>query len=337
VVSVGSAGNERQITNVAAGQLSANSTDAVNGSQLYATDQAVTAIGNQVTVNTGDITDLQSQINTINQNGAGMFQVSQDRNNSPMPTPTGTNSTAGGAGAVASGSDSVALGNDTTASGTSSTAVGQGAQATGENSVAIGTGSVADQDNTVSVGSQGNERRITNVAAGVNPTDAVNVSQLQTAQAGGVHYDTNADGSTDYQSVTLDAGGAPAVVHNVANGTAANDAVNVGQLNAGVSTAENWAQNYTDLRFDQLQGNINELSDRANAGIASAIAAANLPQPYAPNQSALSVGFGTFRGESGMAVGLSRISESGRYVLKANASTTTRGDFGGGVGAAIVW
>ncbi|MEX3825377.1 hypothetical protein AB3X93_45200, partial [Paraburkholderia sp. BR14262] len=40
VVSVGSAGAERQITNVAAGQLSATSTDAVNGSQLFATNQA---------------------------------------------------------------------------------------------------------------------------------------------------------------------------------------------------------------------------------------------------------------------------------------------------------
>jgi autotransporter adhesin len=330
VVSVGSAGNERQITNVAAGQLSATSTDAVNGSQLYATNQAVNALGTQVNINTNGISSLQSQISTINQNGAGMFQVSSDRNNQPMPAATGTNSAAGGAGASASGNDALAVGNDSSASGNGSTALGTDASATGDNSVAIGSGSVADEDDTVSVGSQGNERRITNVAAGVDPTDAVNVSQLQTAQSGGVHYDTNSDGSVNYESVTLNPGGAPTVVHNVADGTAANDAVNVGQLNAGIATAENWAQNYTDQRLTQL-------SNRAEAGIASAIAAANLPQPYAPNQSALSVGFGTFRGESGMAVGLSKISESGRYIIKANASSDTRGDFGGGVGAAIVW
>ena len=40
-VSVGALGAERQITNVAAGQLNAGSTDAVNGSQLFATNQAV--------------------------------------------------------------------------------------------------------------------------------------------------------------------------------------------------------------------------------------------------------------------------------------------------------
>ncbi|WP_260432858.1 hypothetical protein, partial [Burkholderia stagnalis] len=36
-MSVGAAGAERQVTNVAAGQISASSTDAINGSQLYAT------------------------------------------------------------------------------------------------------------------------------------------------------------------------------------------------------------------------------------------------------------------------------------------------------------
>ena len=51
--------------------------------------------------------------------------------------------------------------------------------------VALGQGSIANLPNTVSVGAPGAERRITNVAAGVNPTDAVNVSQLSAALGGG--------------------------------------------------------------------------------------------------------------------------------------------------------
>jgi autotransporter adhesin len=47
----------------------------------------------------------------------------------------------------------------------------------------LGAGSVANDPNVVSVGSPGHERRIENVAAGINPTDAVNVGQLQAAQA----------------------------------------------------------------------------------------------------------------------------------------------------------
>ncbi|HWW04681.1 YadA family autotransporter adhesin [Collimonas sp.] len=84
-----------------------------------------------------------------------------------------------GYNARATGDPTVAIGNNALASGNDAVALGAGTQATGNNSVALGANSVADQANTVSVGSAGNERRITNVAAGVNPTDAVNVSQLR--------------------------------------------------------------------------------------------------------------------------------------------------------------
>jgi autotransporter adhesin len=83
-----------------------------------------------------------------------------------------------GNNAQATGDPTVAIGQNALASGNNSVATGAGAQATGTNSVALGAGSIADQANTVSVGSPGSERRITNVAAGINPTDAVNVSQL---------------------------------------------------------------------------------------------------------------------------------------------------------------
>nr|WP_233212631.1 YadA-like family protein [Collimonas sp. PA-H2] len=88
-----------------------------------------------------------------------------------------------GNNAQATGDPTVAIGQNSLASGNNSVATGAGAQATGNNSVALGAGSIADQANTVSVGSPGSERRITNVAAGVNPTDAVNVSQLSTVQS----------------------------------------------------------------------------------------------------------------------------------------------------------
>ena len=58
------------------------------------------------------------------------------------------------------------------------------ANASGNNSVALGAGSVADRDNTVSVGSEGNERQITNVAAGTQRTDAANWGQVQDAVNG---------------------------------------------------------------------------------------------------------------------------------------------------------
>jgi len=67
------------------------------------------------------------------------------------------------------------------------------------------------------------------------------------------------------------------------------------------------------------------------------MAMASLPQAYQPNQSSAGVALGNFHGETGIAVGVSTISESGRYVFKLNATTNSRGDAGVGVGAGMVW
>ena len=94
----------------------------------------------------------------------------------------GSNATAIGGSAKATKANTTAVGQGSEATEKGATAIGQGAKAAGENAVAIGTGSVAGEAHTVSVGSQGNERRITNVAAGRNPTDAANVGQIYAAE-----------------------------------------------------------------------------------------------------------------------------------------------------------
>ncbi len=91
--------------------------------------------------------------------------------------------TAIGAGAVTDHNATVAVGDHSSATAAESTALGSGAQATATGAVALGTNSVANQANTVSVGSVGNERRIVNVAAGVDRTDAVNVGQLRDVES----------------------------------------------------------------------------------------------------------------------------------------------------------
>jgi autotransporter adhesin len=91
-------------------------------------------------------------------------------------------SVAVGYNARAIGDPTVAIGNNALASGNDAVALGAETQALANNSVALGAYSVANQANTVSVGSAGNERRLTNVAPGINLTDGVNVSQLTNLQ-----------------------------------------------------------------------------------------------------------------------------------------------------------
>ncbi|KVD06957.1 hypothetical protein WI80_19545 [Burkholderia ubonensis] len=218
VVSVGASGAERQITNVAAGRVSSTSTDAVNGSQLNTAIQAINSLStstqsNIASLSTSDsgnsalITSLSTSISRLSTtaigNGAHYYSVndgSAQQGNYDNSGATGSNAMALGPNAVASGANALALGRganasadggtvigaNALASGSNATAIGSNATATAPGSVALGTNSVASEANTVSVGAPGSERRITNVAPGVNPTDAVNVSQL-----GAVQQDVN--------------------------------------------------------------------------------------------------------------------------------------------------
>ena len=65
VVSVGSAGNEAQIQNVAAGVVSETSTDAVNGSQLHATNQSINRLGDTVNNIGGNVTRLSDKVDNM--------------------------------------------------------------------------------------------------------------------------------------------------------------------------------------------------------------------------------------------------------------------------------
>jgi autotransporter adhesin len=91
---------------------------------------------------------------------------------------SGGSSNAYGFGSTATSTGSNAYGTQSHAVGNASAAFGSNASAIATNSVALGAGSIANQANTVLVGAAGSERRITNVAPGINPTDAVNMSQF---------------------------------------------------------------------------------------------------------------------------------------------------------------
>ena len=187
------------------------------------------------------------------------------------------------------------------------------------------------------MGATGAERQVTHVADGSQATDAVNLRQLQASQEGTVRYDKNTDGSTNYASVTMGKAGTSTVIHNVATGVAPTDAVNVAQLNKGMGDVMDWSRNYTDQRFNSISRDIKRVDDRASAGIASAMAMAGLPQPSEAGKRMASFAASTFHGESSMAVGVSGVSDGGRWIYKLSGSANTRGDGGVTVGAGFQW
>ncbi|WP_244898568.1 YadA-like family protein [Pseudoxanthomonas indica] len=315
-VSVGSAGKERRITNLAAG---ASDTDAVNVSQLKAVDSKFKVSGltddkgnaleavvykpgsNKTEVNFAGATGTLltnvapgriakdskeavngAQIADLRDSLQGQItnidnRVTNIENNGGGRAPfIAANGSPNPANADAGTSPGVAVGYNTNASGDQASAFGDSAVASGTNSVALGNGSVADRANSVSVGSQGHERVITNVADATAPTDAVNMRMMQAGDA-----------------ATL---------------KAAND--------------------YTDSQIDDvwqnLSSDIDHVNRQANRGIAAASALINVT-PYLPGHTAVNAGVATYRGEVALGIGVSRWSENGRVNFNAGVSAA-KGD-----------
>ena len=255
----GTAGSPVTLGNVAPGTLSATSTEAVNGSQLYATNQNVAKginFGGTTGSNNyqlGDTINVKGDSNITSTTVNGGVQLGLNPNLN-----------------VTSVTATDAAGNQTVTNGGGVTIT---PAAGGGNPVSLTTGGLNNGGN-----------KITNVAPGeisATSTDAVNGSQL----------------------------------HNAINNT-------VGNVAGAV---------------ENLQNRMGKLQDDSEAGTASALAAAGLPQAYLPGKSMIAVSGSTYRGQQGYAVGMSAISDSGNWIVKGTATGNSRGHFGATIGAGYQW
>ncbi|MBB5404512.1 YadA-like family protein [Paraburkholderia youngii] len=221
---------------------------------------------------------------------------------------TGDNGTAVGSNANASDS-AVAIGSGAAAS-SGAVAVGQGAQATASSSVALGQDSVADRENTVSVGSAGRQRQVTNVAAGSQATDAVNVSQLTTV----------VDGLGGGASIDPTTGAVTGPSYQLSGGTYSN----VGDALSGL-----------DDRMNAADQAINDLARGAYSGIAAATALTMIPDVDKDKTLSIGIGGGTYKGYQAVAIGgTARITQN--IKMKAGVGLSSGGTTVG-VGASYQW
>lgn len=186
-------------------------------------------------------------------------------------------------------------------------------------------------------------KKITNVADGVKDNDAATVGQLNNIavsassvkesdkkdkwaekkpEATGKNSVSIAGGSTDggrSNTVSVGAPGHERTISNVANPVKGTDAVNL---------------NYLNNRLANVYGDMNDLRDENRAGIASAAALGMLPQSTVPGKSLIAIGAGHHKGESAAALGLSGMSDDGKWIFKGGVSydsqenTTVGGSIG---------
>lgn len=310
------------LTNVAAGNVSPVSTDAVNGSQLASAariaggdnvvwkdgkaalapdtfSELTTAGGGKTTVNGGvhkTPDNVADAVNMLNREGTKYFKAASS---GQAAKAEGRDSIAVGQGAVSRGQNSIAMGNGaevTRQAAAGSVAVGSHARAGRANTgtYALNSQAVAGRTGSdtavVSFGQPGQERQLQSVAPGVlsaNSTDAVNGSQL---------HATN---------------------RQVAGNTQA------------INTLGN--------KFSQLSYRVEELNRDIRGVGASAAAMSGIPQAYLPGKSLMGLGVGGYGGESAIAIGVSRISDNGKMIMKLNAGQNTRGNFSVGAGVGWQW
>ena len=121
-------------------------------------------------------------------------------------------------------------------------------------------------------------------------------------------------------------------ITNVAPGHIAadsTDAVNGSQLHEVKADMNN--------KINKLNGQVNKLGKRVNAGTASALAASQLPQAYIPGKSMVSVAAGNYQGQNAVALGMSRISDNGKIIIRLAGTSDTQGKVGVAVGAGYHW
>ncbi len=298
-----------KITNVAAGT---DPTDAVNVSQLKdATAAATTKV-------TGD--QGVTVTPTTNADGSTTYNVAAKTDNTTIKVdPASGNLTAVTSG-ITSAPDGTSTATTPTAlvtAGDVATAInnsGWTLTANGANGGLVKPGAAVDMNNTdgnIAITKSGNNVTY-NLAKDIN-VDSVTANNSVSIANGGPSMSTTG----------IDA--ANKTITNVAPGVADTDAVNVSQLRGA------------NQRINALEGKVDDAAKNANAGVAGALAAVNIPQVTRPGAVGVGMGAGTYSGQSALAVGVSAMSDNGNWIFRGQFTTNTRGKTGAGVGALYQW
>ncbi|MEH8032479.1 YadA-like family protein [Gallibacterium anatis] len=171
----------------------------------------------------------------------------------------------------------------------------------------------------------GNNTRVdTNASSVALGSGAHALQSLEALQAATVyaHEQAVGKGSEVIGEVSFGKEGEYRRLTNVAAGAADTDAVNVSQLKGVASN---------------INQQLNNLSQNISGVAASSAAMANLPQAYLPGKSMVAVSTGYHKGQSAIALGVSRVADNGKLIIKASASHNTQNDFTGGIGVGYQW
>ena len=321
---------DTKITNVQNGEVSATSQDAINGGQLYAQGTGISSIiGGDIVYNAEDGTFTNSDIGGTgesNIDGAiasirqGTIEISENvQINTESITTNTTN--------IATNTTNIATNTSNITTNTTNIET---------NTDKLNAGLNFGADSGANINKPIGDDSVLSFTGGNNITTTADGSSIKFDLNGNISVDSVTVGTTIINSEGISMQDGPSMTSQglyagnqrmtgVADGVEATDAVNYSQLSALDSRLNN---NMSDLGYK-----IDEVEDDANAGISAAMAMSAMPQAYIAGKSLIGGGVGTYNGESAVAIGFSKLSNDGRWVIKVNGSADTQGNVGGAVGA----
>ena len=241
---------------------------------------------------------------------------------------TGNNSGAFGDPSTVSGQGSYSVGNNNTVSTNDTFVLGNDVKHTVENSAILGAKSTARGGNGSKTGTLRNLKQDGTQGAS---TTAGSTGTVSTATVGYMTYGgfqgAKADGV-----VSVGAAGNERRIQNVAAGeisSTSTDAINGSQLYAVAAVIGH--------KLGGLDNKINKVGKRADAGTASALAAATIPQAYTPGKSLVGIAAGNYQGQNSLALGMSRISDNGKIIIRLSGTANTQGKTGVAAGVGYQW
>ena len=241
---------------------------------------------------------------------------------------TGNNSGAFGDPSTVSGQGSYSVGNNNTVSTNDTFVLGNDVKHTVENSAILGAKSTARGGNGSKTGTLRNLKQDGTQGAS---TTAGSTGTVSTATVGYMTYGgfqgAKADGV-----VSVGAAGNERRIQNVAAGeisSTSTDAINGSQLYAVAAGIGH--------KLGGLDNKINKVGKRADAGTASALAAATIPQAYTPGKSLVGIAAGNYQGQNSLALGMSRISDNGKIIIRLSGTANTQGKTGVAAGVGYQW
>ncbi|PKG36784.1 YadA-like family protein, partial [Psychrobacter sp. Sarcosine-3u-12] len=321
---------DTQITNVMNGAVSEGSKDAINGGQLYAQGTGISSIiGGDTVYNPVDGTFTNNNIGGTGQNSIDGAIASIKQGEVIINESIQTNTTNIQTNTTNIATNTADIVTNTTNIETNTTNIKV-------NKDKIDAGLNFGADSGATINKPVGDDSVLTFTGGNNISTTAAGSSIKFDLNGNINVDSVKTGNTSINNNGVTIVGGPSMtasginagdsrITGVANATEATDAVNFGQLSALDSRLNN---NMSDLGYK-----IGEVEDDANAGISAAMAMSSLPQAFIPGKSLIGGGIGTYNGESAVAIGFSKLSNDGRWVMKVNGTADTQGNAGGSIGA----